>query len=273
MTRLALYPLLAAACLAAESLDLSSPELIADGSAMFAQNCAVGYCHGSEGRSARGPALRDRVWEPRELYRVTADGLPGTSMPGWKGILSERDVWAVAAYVLSLSSEPPADAGAVIELGAAEAQPAGATLSAEAVRGKELFFDLTRQRRCGVCHRLEGMGTAIGPNLALAARGKSREDLLRAIANPQAEVAYGFEQAWLELRSGERIEGVLAQETDSEVRIFDAAAVPPPLRTVPKRDVREQGTRERSSMPDDLDRVYAADEIASIVTYLRETSR
>ena len=273
MTRLAVYPLLAASCLAAESLDLSSPELIADGSAMFAQNCAVGYCHGSEGRSARGPALRDRVWEPRELYRITADGLPGTSMPGWNGILADRDVWAVAAYVLSLSSEPPAGAGAVIELGTAEARSASADLSAEALRGKELFFDLTRQRRCGVCHRLDGMGTAIGPNLALAARGKSREDLTRAIANPQAEVAYGFEQAWLELRSGERIEGVLADETESKVRIFDAASVPPPLRTVLKRDIREQGTRERSSMPDDLDRTYVAEEIASIVTYLREISR
>lgn len=273
MTRLAVYPLLAATCLAAQSLDLSSPELIADGSALFAQNCAVGYCHGSEGRAARGPALRDRVWEPRDLYRVTADGLPGTSMPGWEGILADRDVWAVAAYVLSLSSEPPAGAGAVIELRPAEGRTAGAELSAEALRGKELFFDLTRQRRCGVCHRLDGMGTAIGPNLAVAARGKSREDLMRAIANPQAEVAYGFEQAWLELRSGERIEGVLADETESRVRIFDAAAVPPPLRTVLKREIREQGTRERSSMPDGLDRTYAAEEIELIVTYLRETSR
>lgn len=273
MTRLAVYPLLAATCLAAQSLDLSSPELIADGSALFAQNCAVGYCHGSEGRAARGPALRDRVWEPRDLYRVTADGLPGTSMPGWKGILADRDVWAVVAYVLSLSSEPPAGAGAVIELGPAEGRTAGAELSAEALRGKELFFDLTRQRRCGVCHRLDGMGTAIGPNLAVAARGKSREDLMRAITNPQAEVAYGFEQAWLELRSGERIEGVLADETESRVRIFDAAAVPPPLRTVLKREIREQGTRERSSMPDGLDRTYAAEEIELIVTYLREMSR
>lgn len=273
MTRLAIYPLLAASCLAAETIDLSSPELIADGSAMFAKNCAVGYCHGSEGRSARGPALRDRTWEPRELYRITADGLPGTSMPGWKGILSDRDVWAIAAYVLSLSSEPPAGAGAVVELGTAQAPSAGATLSAEALRGKDLFFDLTRERRCGVCHQLDGMGTAIGPNLALAARGKSREDLMRAIANPQAEVAYGFEQAWLELRSGERIEGVLAEETESKVRIFDAAAVPPPLRTVLKSDIREQGTHERSSMPDDLDQVYVAEEIASIVTYLREASR
>lgn len=273
MTRLAVYPLLAASCLAAESLDLSSPELIADGSALFAQNCAVGYCHGSEGRAARGPALRDRAWDPRELYRVTADGLPGTSMPGWKGILADRDVWAVAAYVLNLSNEPPVGAGAVIELGTAEAPSAGAEFSAEALRGKELFFDLTRQRRCGVCHRLDGMGTAIGPNLAVAARGKSREDLRQAIANPQGEVAYGFEQAWLELRSGERIEGVLADETESKVRIFDAAAVPPPLRTVLKREVREQGTRERSSMPDDLDQTYVAEEIESIVTYLRETSR
>ena len=85
----------------ADSIDLSSPEMIADGSELFAKNCAVGYCHGSEGRPGRGPALRDRLWDTRELYRITAEGLPGTGMPGWKGVLEEAGVWAVTAYVLS----------------------------------------------------------------------------------------------------------------------------------------------------------------------------
>ena len=273
MTRLIVALKLAATLLAAEAVDLSSPGLIAEGSAQFAQSCAVGYCHGSEGRSARGPALRDRVWDPRELYRITSDGLPGTSMPGWKNVLPEATVWAVTAYVLSLSSEPPEGAAAIMELGSSQGPSERAPPSEAALRGKELFFDLTRERRCGVCHQLDGLGTAVGPNLALAAQAKTGLELTRDILKPQATIAYGFEQVQLALRSGERVEGVLAEETESRIRIFDAASVPPPLRSVAKRDVRRQRTRKRSSMPSDLDTVYTADEIDSIVAYLSETGR
>ncbi len=273
MTPLIVALALAATLVGAETVDLSDPELIAEGSVQFAQSCAVGYCHGSAGRSARGPALRDRVWDPRELHRITADGLPGTSMPGWKSVLPDKAVWAVTAYVLSLSSEPPSGVAAIMELGSSEGPSERAPLSEAAVQGKELFFDLTRERRCGVCHYLDGLGTAVGPNLALAAQSKTRQELTRDILQPQATIAYGFEQVQLQLRSGERVEGVLAEESESRIRIFDAASVPPPLRSVAKRDVVRQRTRKRSSMPDDFDKVYAADEIASIVAYLSETGR
>lgn len=271
--RLVVALLLAASLHAAGSLDLSSPELIAEGSALFAKSCAVGYCHGSEGRPARGPELRNRIWDPRELYRTTAEGLPGTSMPGWKNVIPDAAIWAVTAYVLSLSSDPPVGAAAIVELEALDRPAEPAPLSAEAVRGKELFFDLTRQRRCAVCHQLDGLGTAIGPNLALKVGAKTKRELTRDILSPHANIAFGFEQVQLRLHSGERFDGVLAGESDSKVRIFDAASIPPPLRVVAKRDIREQRTRQRSSMPDNLNEVYTAAEIAAIVAYLTERGR
>lgn len=273
MDRRAILLLAASLPAAAESIDLASPEMIADGSALFAKNCAVGYCHGSEGRPARGPALRDRVWDPHELHRITVEGLPGTSMPGWKDLLSAREVWSLTAYVLSLSSEPPSGSEAIIALEAAEDAGEPVPLSAEAARGKALFFDLTRQRRCGVCHELEGAGTAVGPNLALAARTKTRQELTRDILKPQARIAYGFEQVQLQLRSGERIAGLLADESESQISVYDAASVPLPLRAVARRDIRSQRTRQRSSMPGDLDDVYGPEEIAAIVAYLSELNR
>ena len=256
---------------AADRVDLASEDLIEEGSAQFAKSCAVGYCHGSEGRSARGPALRDRVWDPSELFRITADGLPGTSMPGWKDVLSEEAVWAVTAYVMSLSSEPPGGAAAIVELGTAFESLVRPDLSAKALHGKDLFFDLTRERRCSVCHEVDGLGTSIGPNLKIVAKGKTAPELERDILEPGGRIAYGFEQVRVELASGETIAGVLAEETETRIRIFDAASMPPPLRSVRKAEVKRQQTRQRSSMPDDLDTVYTADEIAAIATYLSET--
>ncbi len=273
MTRWFAALALAGSVCAAESLDLSSPALIAEGSVLFAKSCAVGYCHGSEGRAARGPALRDRVWDPHEFHRITANGLPGTSMPGWQGVLPDLGVWAVTAYVLSLANDPPSGQSALIELEGGAEPAARAALSAEAARGKDLFFDLTRQRRCGVCHELDGLGTSVGPNLALAASAKTADEWTRDILDPGAEIAYGFEQVQLELRSGERLEGVLEEETESQIRIYDSASVPPPLRFVAKRGVLRQRTQQRSAMPDDLGSVYTAEEIAAIVAYLSESAR
>ena len=270
MTRLAISILAAAPLLSAESLDLSSPELVAEGSEIFGKSCAVGYCHGSEGRSARGPALRDRNWNVQDLHRITAEGVPGTAMPGWKGVIPDEAVWAVTAYVLSLSTAPPTGPAAIVELSPPAETAEARALSARAARGKELFFDLTRQRRCSVCHELDGMGTAVGPNLALAARAKTASQLTQDILNPDAEIAFGFEQVQLVLHSGERIEGVLAEETESRIRIFDAASVPHPLRSVPKGEIRQQSSRKRSSMPHDLLEVYTESEITAIVTYLKE---
>lgn len=263
--------LLAAQLLGAESLDLSSPELVAEGAELFSKSCSVGYCHGAEGRAARGPALRGRSWDVHELYRITAEGVPGTAMPGWKGVVSDSALWAVTAYVLSLSPKPPSGVEAIVELDPLiDAPEAAVELSEQAERGRTAFFDLTRQRRCAVCHEVDGAGTAIGPNLALAARSKSEGQLTRDILRPHSRVAFGFEQVQLVLLSGERVAGVLAEESDTKIRIFDAASIPHPLRTVSKSNILRQRSRKRSSMPQDLNKVYSKAEIASIVAYLHE---
>ena len=261
--------LLSATLLGQETIDLSNAELIARGSQLFAKSCAVGYCHGSEGRAARGPALRERVWEPREVYRITHDGLPGTSMPAWKDVFSRQDIWAITAYVVSLSGDRPARETLVIEIDAGEAAPAP-ELTAAASRGRELFFDLTRERRCGVCHQVGPRGTAVGPNLAVSAPETSRGELAEAIEDHEASVAYGFEQVVVRLRDGSQVRGVLSEESDDFVRVFDAAAVPPPLRTIYRDEIDRIAMEEVSSMPGTWAEVYSSGELELILDYLGE---
>ena len=42
-----------------------------------------------------------------DLYRTIAAGIGGAGMPTWKGVLPERDLWAVAYYVRWLRSQAP----------------------------------------------------------------------------------------------------------------------------------------------------------------------
>jgi hypothetical protein len=50
---------------------------------------------------------------PPDIYRSIAAGIGGTAMPTWKGVLPERDLWAMTHYVRSLAvlrGAPLADA-------------------------------------------------------------------------------------------------------------------------------------------------------------------
>jgi putative heme-binding domain-containing protein len=266
MLRAALL-LLAAATLAAQTtIDITSEDLIEQGAASYAKSCAVGYCHGTEGRSARGPALRDKAWNPRDFFRITHEGLPGTSMPAWNGILTNEEIWAITAYIVSLGQRPEETVFTIEPGGEAPRRE----LTAEEARGKELFFDLTREKRCGLCHALDGLGTAIGPNLAVAAREKSVEELHRAITQPDSSIAYGFELTEVRTKSGERIRGVLAERMEGGVRIYDTSALPAPLRTLMPDQVRSvKAVKKASPMPGGWGEVYSSRDLDAIVAYVR----
>ena len=249
------------------SINLLDDALIESGSELFQMNCAVGYCHGSEGRSARGPALRDREWAARDLHRITHDGLSGTSMPAWKSVLSTEEIWAVTAYIMTLARNPVETANALVSIEADAEGPR--ELTGAAKHGEELFFDLTRERRCGLCHRLGDKGTAVGPNLAVVAGEKTAEDLKRDIRQPGKLRAFGFELTEVSTRDGEVIRGVLADQSPAGVKIYDTSVLPPVLRTVPARALRRVRARNgRSPMPEGWESVYSDAEIGAIVAFL-----
>ena len=80
------------------------------GERLFIANCA--FCHGADGtgknwigsfmephpRNLTDPAVMTGMTRSR-LIAAIRDGLPNTSMPAWKSVLSEAEIRAVAAYV------------------------------------------------------------------------------------------------------------------------------------------------------------------------------
>jgi len=80
------------------------------GEKLFQDNCA--FCHAADGtgknwigaflephpRNLTDPAFMSAI-DRKHLRRVIRDGLPGTSMPAWKSVLSEHQVDAVIAYI------------------------------------------------------------------------------------------------------------------------------------------------------------------------------
>ena len=175
------------------SVDLKDAAVVGAGRILFARSCSVGYCHGAEGRAGGGPRLRGKPWEPGYLYRVTAEGIPRSSMPGWKEKLSQDEIWSVVAYVMSLSdpeqsgaaevasAKAPAPGESAPESGQATDLPeplseggkASAGLTGEPDKGRELFFDAADDLNCGQCHRVRGTG-ADGRSRSQRAGGSPR---------------------------------------------------------------------------------------------------
>ena len=84
--------------------------LVAQGSAIFQQNCAL--CHDKDGKgmiSAGAPNLTDTIWlygGERETVRNTLRYGRAGVMPQWETKLGNERIMLLAAYIYSLSDKP-----------------------------------------------------------------------------------------------------------------------------------------------------------------------
>ena len=74
------------------------------GRRIFTGSCSMGYCHGLNGAGGGGPKLAGRKFSVRYLTMVISDGVPETTMPGFKNNLSKEQLGNLILYVQSLSS-------------------------------------------------------------------------------------------------------------------------------------------------------------------------
>lgn len=83
----------------------------AEGARIFKTNC--GTCHGPQGYGDGpiGESLDPKPQNLAELQAVAADdflywriaeGSPGTSMPPWKNIMTEEQIWQIVAFIRTL---------------------------------------------------------------------------------------------------------------------------------------------------------------------------
>lgn len=87
------------------------PDASAEGAKIFKTNCET--CHGPQGHGdgPLGESLDPKPQNLAELQAVAGDdflhwriaeGSPGTSMPPWKNILTEEQIWQVVAFIRTL---------------------------------------------------------------------------------------------------------------------------------------------------------------------------
>jgi putative heme-binding domain-containing protein len=140
----------------------------------------------------------------------------------------------------------------------------------DAQRGEEIF----RQALCAACHRLQGRGGVIGPDLSSAAGRFSRRDLLASIVEPSQSIAEKYRGVRVVTTDGRVVSGRLATEGDyrrSILRIVEDPLRPADVTEIPKGDVELVEESTLSTMPTGLLDTFSAEEIADLLAALTAT--
>jgi putative heme-binding domain-containing protein len=176
-------------------------QAIGNGAAMFRNRCAG--CHGPDARGFLGPDLTG-FWSAGgtddRMFDIVRRGVPGTEMTGADPQrVVDRDIWQTLAYVRTLSAVPTS-------------APIG-----DAVNGERIF-----RTNCTSCHRVNGRGGQLGPDLSRIGSARPRGGLLSKIRGSSDFIRPGYEPVTLVTRDGERIRGVKKNEDEFSIQIMDA---------------------------------------------------
>jgi quinoprotein glucose dehydrogenase len=133
----------------------------------------------------------------------------------------------------------------------------------DAEAGRRIFFDKT-DLSCLRCHKVQGVGGEVGPDLTGIGKKEKREYLLESIALPNKQIAKGFETVVLTLTNGQTKSGILKSEDSKEVRL-----VTPEGQTLTvRKELIEERNRGPSAMPADLVEKMSRTELRDLVEFL-----
>jgi putative heme-binding domain-containing protein len=213
------------------------------GARVYAAACAD--CHGEDGDLVPGMDLgRGRFGRPltdNELAALILNGIPNTAMGPLD--LDEEEIEQVVAYLR--------------ENARAREEPA---LAGDAARGRALFEG---KGECLSCHRIDGVGSRIGPDLSRIGRQRRAGELLASLLDPSAEVQASNRFYRVVTNAGEEVTGRLLNHDTYTVQLLD---LDERLRSFDKADLREHGF-EDTPMPSYRDKLSEQD-IADLVSYL-----
>jgi len=219
----------------------------------------------SDGWPAFGPKLRAAVqetifsrtnWLLTFLERVERDEIPAADVePARLRLLESHTSPAVRDKARSASAK--------VKLGRRQdvfdAYRPALDLAGDPARGKTHF-----QKVCSVCHRLDNVGTEIGPNLATL-QNRGAETVLLNVLDPNREVNPLYVNYIVVTTEGRSLTGLIAGETATSItlkRQENATDI------VLRADIEQLKSTGQSIMPEGLEKQLDRQAMADLIAYL-----
>ena len=124
----------------------------------------------------------------------------------------------------------------------------------------------TFTKRCSNCHRVAGMGHAVGPDLS-AIKDRSSHALLIAILDPNRAVENKFLDYVAVTEDGRQVTGMLARETSNSISLQGPEGKE---QTLLREEIEELRTSGKSLMPEGMEKDLRSQDIADLIAYLQE---
>jgi putative heme-binding domain-containing protein len=247
ITRSALVLLFAASgriLVAQEHVGQYSQAEVETGFNLYNSNCIT--CHGGNGDSVPGVNLRAgqfrRATTDSDLNRLIQTGIPGTAMP--PGRFGTGELAALVAYIRAMREF--------------DTRP----IRGDAARGRVLFEE---KGNCMNCHRVNGRGSRVAPDLSDIGAIRAPEALERSLIDPTSTMLPVNRFVRAVTRDGKVISGRRLNEDTYTVQLIDSDER---LLSFVKTELREFTVLKNSAMPSYKDKLAPA-ELDDVVAYLR----
>lgn len=132
--------------------------------------------------------------------------------------------------------------------------------------GERVFFAMTST--CAQCHRVNGRGGTLGPDLSLIARTATREQIIRSIVSPSEDVAPQFQGWEAKLKNGEVITGLQGHWRTgggATMILLDGKE-----RRFTDKELADFGAMTQSLMPEGLAALFSVSELLDLVAFLEQ---
>ena len=201
------------------------PVAIQSGMGLFRSRCAD--CHGMDARGVRGPDLT-QVWASGRsdggLFRTLRRGVPGTEMPSVGPRTPDDEVWKILAYLKTIA-----------------APTATMAVTGNAPHGQQVF-----RAQCATCHRIDGAGGRLGPDLSRIGVARARGALVNRVRGATEDFLSGYEPVVITLKNGQTVRGVRKNGDLFSVQVMDGRER---IQGYLKSDVQQVVDGKQSAMP------------------------
>jgi putative heme-binding domain-containing protein len=137
-------------------------------------------------------------------------------------------------------------------------------LKGDAERGKTLFFK-SATLQCIQCHKVNGTGSNLGPDLSQIAKKYTRAQILESILEPSKFIDPKYVAYSIETTDGRNQTGLLAEKNDKEIvlKMQGDKEV-----RIPASKVEHMAPQKNSLMPELLLRDLTAEQAADLLEFL-----
>jgi putative heme-binding domain-containing protein len=127
------------------------------------------------------------------------------------------------------------------------------------------FVFASQKAACAACHRVEGKGGQIGPDLSKIGLFRSRDEILESIVFPSHTIAPEYRTFQVQTKDGNQTTGLITWETPDAITLRTAQLTEV---RIARKDIDELLPATVSLMPDGLERMLNRQELCDLVEFL-----